>query len=107
MEKLQFDDIETLINCLAFYSVVAWQLLGLTYILRENPDQSASILFEPNEVILWQKVSSKKIISIGDAVLALTKIVGFVPSFKQPFPGVKVLATAIERFFFIKLGSTA
>lgn len=90
----------------AFYSVVAWQLLALTYALRENPDQSASVLFDESEVILLQKVSSQTIISIGDAVLALAKIVGFAPSKKQPFPGVKVLATAIERFFFIKLGST-
>ena len=107
VEKLQFDDIQTLINSLAFYSVVAWQLLSLTLALREDPDQSASILFEPNEVILLQKVSSKKIVSLRDAILALAKIVGFAPSKKQPFPGVKVLATAIERFFFIKLGSTA
>lgn len=106
VEKLQFDDIQTLINSLAFYSVVASQILALTYAVRENPDQSASILFDESEVILLQKVSSKKIISIRDAVLALAKIVGFAPTKKQPYPGVKVLATAIERFFFIKLGST-
>jgi Transposase DDE domain len=107
VEKLQFDDIQTLINSLAFYSVVAWQLLSLTLALREDPDQNASILFDPSEVILLQKVSSKKIVSLRDAILALAKIVGFAPSKKQPFPGVKVIATAIERFFFIKLGSTA
>jgi len=101
------DDIQTLINSLAFYSVVAWQILALTYAVRENPDQSASILFDESEVILLEKVSSKKIISIRDAVLAVAKIVGFAPTKKQPYPGVKVLATAIERFFFIKLGSTA
>lgn len=46
------DDIQTLINSLVFYSVVASQILALTYALRENPDQSASILFDESEVIL-------------------------------------------------------
>ena len=63
----------------AFYSVVAWQLLALTYALRENPDQNASVLFDESEVILLCAISSQTIISIGDAVLALAKIVGNDP----------------------------
>jgi hypothetical protein len=56
-------------------------------------------------VTLLEKVSSQKIVSLGQAVLALTKLIGFAPSKKQPFPGVKVLATALDRFFFMKLAS--
>ncbi|MGB3786695.1 MAG: hypothetical protein WA949_01705 [Phormidesmis sp.] len=37
----------------------------------------------------------------------LVGLVGFALSKKQPLPGVKVLATAIERFFFIKIGAKA
>ena len=107
VEKLQFDDVKTLINALAFYSVVAWQLLALTYLLREDPEQSAEIIFEESEVRLLESISSKKIGTIREAVLALTKIVGFAPSKKQPLPGVKVLAKAIERFFFIKIGANS
>lgn len=104
VEKLQFDDIHTLVNALAFYSVVGWQLLALTHGIRKNPDQSARTVFDESEVMLLEKVAAKKIISLGEAVLALTKLIGFAPSKKQPFPGVKVLATALERFFFMKLG---
>ncbi len=104
VEKLQFDDIHTLVNALAFYSVVGWQLFALTHAVRENSEQSARVVFDESEVMLLQKVSSKKIVSIGEAILALTKLIGFAPSKKQPFPGVKVLATAIDRFFFMKLG---
>lgn len=107
VEKLQFDDVHTLINALAFYSIVAWKLLALTYALREDPSQSALNLFEPSEVLLLQQISAKEIHSLGDAVLALTRIVGFAPSKKQPFPGVKVLAAALEKFSFIKIGFEA
>ncbi len=91
-------------NALAFYSAVGWQLLALTHAVRKNSDQSALAVFDESEVMLLQQVSSKKIVSIGEAVLALAKLIGFAPSKKQPFPGVKVLATALERFFFMKIG---
>jgi hypothetical protein len=107
VEKLQFDDVKTLINALAFYSVVAWRLLALTYAVREDPEQSAEVIFDQSEVNLLQSISGKKIETVRQAVLALTKIVGFAPSKKQPLPGVKVLATAIQSFFFIKLGANS
>ena len=106
MEKLQFDDVDTLANALTFYSVVAWKLLALTYLLRVEPTSSARGVFETDEVRVLAQLSSTPVISVSDAILALAKIVGFAPSTKQPYPGVKVLATAMERFFFIKLGST-
>ena len=107
VEKLQFDDVHTLINSLAFYSVVAWKLLSLTYAIREDPDQNARVLFDPSELQMLQNISSKTIVSLGDAVLALGRMVGFAPSKKQPFPGVKVLATALERFAFASIGFQA
>ncbi|HIK54941.1 MAG TPA: IS4 family transposase, partial [Synechococcales cyanobacterium M55_K2018_004] len=102
VERLQFDDIHTLTNALAFYSVVAWQLLALTYALRDDPEQAAEALFEPTKIWVLQQVSGQPIHSVRDAALALARLVGFAPSKKQPLPGVKVLVTAIERFFFIK-----
>ncbi|WP_204137889.1 hypothetical protein [Halomicronema sp. CCY15110] len=94
-------------NALTFYSVVAWQLLGLTYALRHDPEQPAEILFDSDELTLLQKLSGKPVDSLRQATLALTKLVGFAPSKKQPLPGGKVLATAIERFFFVKQGAAA
>lgn len=49
VEKLQFDELHTLVKALSFYSVVAWQLLTLTYTLRENPEQLANQVFTPDE----------------------------------------------------------
>lgn len=107
VEKLQFDDVHTLVNALTFYSVVAWQLLGLTYALRHDPEQPAEALFDATELTLLHRLSGHPLDSLRQATLALTKLVGFAPSKKQPLPGVQVLATAIERFSFVKQGAAA
>ena len=42
VEKLQFDDLTTTLNALAFYSVVAWQLLAIVYLTRHAQDEAAT-----------------------------------------------------------------
>lgn len=105
VEKLQFDDIHTLMNALAFYSVVAWQLLALTLLARWDPQAPATTLLEAEEVALLGAVSGRKVETVSDYALALGRLVGFARSKKQPLPGVKVMAQAIERFYYIQLGA--
>ena len=105
VEKLQFDDLHSTLNALSFYSVVAWQLLALTYFIREEPDAPATSFFEVGEIELLQKETNKVIKTVKEAVLALVKIVGFAPTKKQPLPGVKILTQALERFYFMKRGA--
>ncbi len=107
VERLQFDDVHTLVNALTFYSVVAWRLLGLTYALRQDPEQPAQTLFDAGELTLLHQLSGQPVDTLRQATLALTQLVGFAPSQQQPLPGVKVLATAIERFYFAKQGAAA
>ncbi|MGK7891831.1 MAG: IS4 family transposase [Leptolyngbyaceae cyanobacterium] len=107
VERLQFDDVHPLVNALTFYSVVAWRLLGLTYALRHDPEQPAQSLFDADELKLLQQLSGQPVDTLRQATLALTQLVGFTPSKKQPLPGVKVLAMALERFFFVKQGAAA
>ncbi len=105
VERLQFDDLTTMINALAFYSIVAWQILAITYLIRQDEHQPAGVYFEQEEVIILEQMSKKPIHSIKEATLALVKMIGFAPSKKQPMPGVKVLAQALERFYYLKIGA--
>jgi Transposase DDE domain len=107
VERLQFDDINSMVNALSFYSVVAWQLLALTYFVRQGAEAPASSVFEGEEIEILKKISRKDLQTVKQVVLALARVVGFAPSKKQPFPGVKVLAQALERLYFIKLGAWA
>lgn len=104
VEKLQFDDLETTLNALSFYSVVAWQLLSLMYALREVGPCAAAASFDAEELHLLGQLSPKPIETVQDATLTLSKLVGFAPSKKQPMPGVKVLGQALERFYYLKMG---
>ena len=105
VEKLQFDDIHTTVNALCFYAIVAWQLLYITYALRQNAEQEAELIFEQKDVEILEKLHQKPIQSLRQATLALARIVGFASSKKQPLPGVKVLAKALERLYYIKMGN--
>ena len=67
----------------------------------------AEAMFDARELHLLQQLSRKPVRSVREATLAMTKLIGFAPSKKQPLPGVKVLATAIERFFFAKQAANA
>lgn len=86
---------------------LAWQLLALSYAFRAVLDQPAVGFFTPEEVNLLHRVITRSGHSAADAVLALGTWVGFAPPNRQPWPGVNVLAKAIEQFYFVKLGSIA
>lgn len=104
VEKLQFDDIHTTCNALAFYTIVAWQLLAITYAVRQDAEQPPQQVFDDTDIAILTQISQQPITNTRQAVLVLGKLVGFAPSKKIPMPGIKVLAKAIEKLYFIKIG---
>ena len=107
VEKLQFDDMTTTLNALAFYSIVAWQILAIVYLTRHEQDAVATKCFTEQEIKVLEATSKKPLPTVKAATLALAKLVGFAPSKRQPLPGIKMLAMALERFHYLKLGFLA
>ena len=107
VEKLQFDDLTTTLNALAFYSVVAWQILAIVYLTRHEQDEVATKCFTRQELTILAATSKKTLTTVKEATLALAKLVGFAPCKRQPLPGIKMLALALERFHYLKLGFQA
>ena len=107
VEKLQFDDLATTLNALAFYSVVAWQILAIVYLTRHEQDAAATKCFAEQEIKILEATSKKILKTVKEVTLALAKLVGFAPSKRQPMPGIKMLAMALERFHYLKLGFNA
>lgn len=107
VEKLQFDDLTTTLNALAFYSVVAWQILAIVYLTRHEQDAEATACFTKQEITILAATSKQPLTTVKAATLALAKLVGFAPSKRQPMPGIKMLAMALERFHYLKLGFNA
>lgn len=48
IEKLQFKNLRTIINCVALYTIVAWRILYLTTLIRVYPDMKCDNVFETN-----------------------------------------------------------
>ncbi|PRX97425.1 DDE family transposase [Pontibacter ummariensis] len=97
VERLQFDDVHTFFNALSFYSIVAWRVLYLTYLVREKPQAPAEEYFEPVEVNLLQASAQKPVKTLEEAVMALGKLAGFQKTKKQPLPGAKLLGEALVK----------
>lgn len=95
VEKLQFDDVHTLFNGLAFYSIVAWRVLYLNYLVRKQPEAPAKDYFEQREIRLLQAKAEKPIETLKEAIQSLGLLVNFQPTKKQPLPGVKVMGEAL------------
>jgi hypothetical protein len=97
VEKLQFDDVHTLFNALAFYSIVAWRALYLTYLVRQAPNLPANKVFNETEIKLLQGKVKKPVETLSQAVKAVAMLVNFQPTKKQPLPGVKLLCQALVK----------
>lgn len=106
MERRQFDDVETFINSLALYSIIGWRLLYLSYAMRADPDGDATKFFDREELSILQCSSKRgeKITTNRGAVIAVGKLAGFAPSKKQPYPGLKLLASGLEHLDILKRG---
>jgi hypothetical protein len=104
VERLQFDNFPRLTNAIKLCSIVAWQLLRIAYLSKAKEFDTADPHFDKQEQLVLEKLTGSKIETVKDHILALGKLVGFVPSKKQPYPGEKLLWQAVQQLNSIKLG---
>lgn len=90
-ERLQIDDAVSLGHALAVYYVVAWRLLHLTYLAREQPEAPASATFEPEELTVLTAATKREVSTVWEAVLAVAELGGWQRYRTAPPPGVKSL----------------
>ena len=103
MEKLQLRTAHRIEMALATYSIVAWRLLWLTYLARQEAHSSCEKILEPYE---WQSLyatihhqiyphSSPP--TLAQVVLSIAKLGGFLGRKGDGYPGVKVLWRGLSR----------
>jgi len=96
-EKLQCDTLEALQKALSIYSIVAWRLLYLTYLVREESESPAEQILTPVEKQVLERYTGKTIRTARDALQAVAKIGGFVSVPSAPTPGVKSLWIGLRK----------
>jgi hypothetical protein len=105
VEKLQFDDAETLMNALSFYSVIAWHALWLLYYGRLEPESTAEAVIDPIEQEVLEAYTEKKLSTVKDVIMAIGKLGGFLGGSKRyPFPGIKVMWIGMITLIAMKQG---
>ena len=102
VEALQLEEAERLERALVLYSIVAWRLLFLTYLAREEPKAPCTEVFSEVEwKVLHRRVHPRKPLpeetpTLREAVLWLGRLGGFMGS-NSKSPGVKTLWRGLRR----------
>jgi hypothetical protein len=90
-ERLQIDDARSLSHCLALYYVVAWRLLQLTYLAREDPERPAADVLAAAEIAVLEAAAKKPVRTLVEAVREIAILGGYQYYRTAPPPGVKSL----------------
>lgn len=103
IEERRFETIDRVLNCLAFYSVVAWRVMYVCHLGRECPDLDCEVLFEPSEwksvyTILKLELPKQGCPKLNDLVRAIARLGGFINRPKN-HPGTQTLWIGLQRTY--------
>jgi len=105
IEKLQFDDVETLKKAISLYSVIAWYTHWITYLGRHEPEKSATEVLDSTSIEVLEAYTKKKILTVLDVLLAIGILGGFLGGSKRyPYPGLKSVWQGIQQLQAMKQG---
>jgi len=103
IERRRFENLDRVLNCLAFYSVVAWRLMYVCYLGRECPEIDCEVIFEPSEwksvyTILDLEFPAEGCPSLNELVRAIARLGGFIDRPKN-HPGTQTLWVGLQRSY--------
>lgn len=103
IERRRFEAIDRVLNCLAFYSVVAWRLMYVCHLGRECPDIECEVIFEPCEwksvyVMLGLELPKEGCPSLNEVVRAIARLGGFIDRAANA-PGTQTLWVGLQRSY--------
>jgi hypothetical protein len=109
IENLQHDTAERLRRAIAINLVIAWRIMLMTLLGRETPELPAEVLFSDIELRTlraWVKKNTKlkPPVLLGEAVICVAKIGGYIGRNNDPPPGHQILWHGYREFQFMCLG---
>ena len=109
IENLQHDTAERLRRAIAINLVIAWRIMLMTLLGRETPELPAEVLFSDIELRTlraWVKKNTKlkPPVLLGEAVILVAKIGGYLGRNNDPPPGHQLLWQGYTEFQFMCLG---
>ena len=107
VEELQSDSAEKLMKLIAVYSIIALQIMLISYMARAHPDSSCEVCLAEEEWKILYRVANKtknlpdKPPTIHEAVVMIAKLGGFLGRKSDGFPGVAVMWRGLSSFYTI------
>ena len=108
VEKIQLETLHRVKNCLAFYKIIAWRIIYLTYLNRTTPELPCTAVFAECEwKSVWQVTKKqpppRQPPTLGDFIRLLTSLGGYNNRPSEPPPGPQVFWTALRRMLDFSL----
>ncbi len=102
VEEIQLEKMARVKNCLAFYKIIAWRVMFLTYLNRECPSLPCTSVFDDSE---WKSVwcvTTKQELpknppTLSDFVSLLAQLGGYNNRRTEAPPGPQTIWTGIRR----------
>ena len=95
IEALAHDTAVRLQRALAIQLVIAWRIMVLTLVGRETPQLPAEVLFSDRQLEVLDAVARqrgfKAPVQLGDAVLIVARLGGYIGRRRDPPPGHQLL----------------
>lgn len=102
-EDCRLETDERMLNFLAVNSVIAWRVLFVTYIARQNPKAPAGVILSPTEIKVLEGANNlklpkpTKIKTVQQAVAALAKLGGHMGRKNDKAPGIVTVCRGMMR----------
>jgi len=87
-----------LLRSIALDAVIAWRIMLLAILGREMPELPADELFNPDEIEVIELLTQKKTPSIGESIITIAKLGGYLNRKCDGYPGFECLAKGYVTF---------
>ena len=103
-EKRQLESYHALTNALAVFAVIAWRLLLIRSLARQDPNGRATSAFSEAQLAILQHHLdlSKPLVTVNDALLALARLGGHIRN--NGDPGWLTLGRGFEELLILEAG---
>lgn len=102
VEEIQLETTSRVANCLAFYKIIAWRVLYVTYLNRQCPSLPCTAVFDDCEWKAVWRVTTKQELpktppKLSEFISLLAQLGGYNNRPNEPPPGPQTIWTGIRR----------
>ena len=102
VEEIQLETTARIKRCLAFYKIIAWRVMYLTYLNRECPSLPCTAVFDESEwKSVWQVTTRQELPetppALSEFIPLLARLGGYNNRSSEPHPGPQTIWTGIRR----------